>query len=122
MLFSMRFYHFGVIRISGVVLVILVMDSEMLLEEVVDIIKYTDSDHLVRALDLYNANGIVGSEVFPFLNIVFDKAPQQLISRLSSIGFKGDIQVTKSDSSSHYAVFDMTRYQPSDALGWLASQ
>lgn len=94
----------------------------MLLEEVVDIIEYTDSDQLSKALDIYNANGIVGSDAFPFLSIVFNKAPTQLASHLAGIGFKGDVSITKSATSSLYAIFDKTRYQLTEAHDWLASQ
>lgn len=46
------------------------MESKMLLEEVVEIIELTDSDHLSQAMELFNEHGFVDAESLPFMNVV----------------------------------------------------
>ncbi|MGF1753607.1 hypothetical protein L4C33_08430 [Vibrio makurazakiensis] len=90
----------------------------MLLEDVVEIIELTDTDLLSQAMEIFNEKGIVGATHFPFMNVVFDKAPEQLAKRLSDIGFKGNVQVTKCERTTSYVVFDAARIQLDEANQW----
>ncbi|WP_295891474.1 hypothetical protein [uncultured Vibrio sp.] len=83
----------------------------MLLEEVVEIIELTDSDHLSQAMDLFNEHGFVQAQYLPFMNVVFETAPEQLAKKLSQIGFKGEVQVEKNEDGSDYVIFDAKRTQ-----------
>ncbi len=82
----------------------------MLLEQVLEVIEYTDTDHLAGALELYNDNGFVEAQALPFLNVVFDIAPSQLVSKLVAIGFKGQPTLAKDANADTYVVFDLERF------------
>ncbi|MCF7505795.1 hypothetical protein [Vibrio sp. L3-7] len=84
----------------------------MLLEEVVEIIELTDSDHLSQAMELFNEHGFVDAESLPFMNVVFETAPDQLATKLSQIGFKGLVKVEKSEDASGFIIVDAERIQP----------
>ncbi|WP_299693147.1 hypothetical protein [uncultured Vibrio sp.] len=81
----------------------------MLLEEVVEIIELTDSDHLSQAMALFNEHGFVDTESLPFMNVVFETAPEQLAKKLSQIGFKGTVQVEKNEDASGFIIVDAER-------------
>ncbi|PTP89785.1 hypothetical protein CWO04_03830 [Vibrio splendidus] len=81
----------------------------MLLEEVVEIIELTDSDHLSQAMELFNEHGFVDTESLPFMNVVFETAPDHLAKKLSQIGFKGLVQVEKNKDASGFTIIDADR-------------
>ncbi|PMH76629.1 hypothetical protein [Vibrio cyclitrophicus] len=81
----------------------------MLLEEVVEIIELTDSDYLSHAMELFNEHGFVDAESLPFMNVVFETAPDQLAKKLSQIGFKGLVQVEKNEDASGFTIIDADR-------------
>ena len=87
------------------------MESKMLLEEVVEIIELTDSDHLPHAMDLFNEHGFVSAEHLPFMSVVFETAPEHLAKKLSQIGFKGLVQVEKSEDATGFVIVDAERAQ-----------
>ena len=93
----------------------------MLLEEVVEIIELTDSDHLVQAMDLFNEHGFVHAEQLPFMKVVFDTAPEHLIKKLSQVGFKGKVEIVKAEGVSDYIVFDADRAESEGAVNWSKS-
>ncbi|MDN2481331.1 hypothetical protein [Vibrio agarivorans] len=72
----------------------------MLLEQILEVIEFTDSDLLEDAMSQCNKEGVVSSELFPFLNCVFEQAPNELCARLSRLGFKGQLTVEKVESKS----------------------
>ena len=90
----------------------------MLLEEIVEIIEFTDTDHFSKSIDLFNEQGIIHDKELPFLNVVFDKAPQQLATKLSRTGFKGNVQIAKSEKTLNYVVFDSARVSLTEAVQW----
>ncbi|MCJ2377378.1 hypothetical protein LNL84_11110 [Vibrio sp. ZSDZ34] len=97
----------------------------MLLEQVVEIIEFTDSDHLSNAMESFNEKGIVLDADFPFLPVVFDKAPSQLSARLSRIGFMGQLQIaefTDQRGVMRHVVFDSNRIPLHEALQWSLAQ
>lgn len=65
----------------------------MQLEQVLEIIEFTDSDLLETAMQRCNQYGVVTSDHFPFLDCVFEQAPNELCARLMRLGFKGDLEV-----------------------------
>ncbi|MDR9827809.1 hypothetical protein RCJ22_19600 [Vibrio sp. FNV 38] len=75
----------------------------MLLEQILEIIEYTDSDLLEDAMEIFNREGRVDSDVFPFLNCVFEQAPNELCARLSRLGFKGDLEVQRVELAQGHA-------------------
>ncbi|QIA63513.1 hypothetical protein GT360_08270 [Vibrio astriarenae] len=83
----------------------------MLLEQILEVIEFTDSDFLEEAMELCNRQGVVSSDHFPFFDCVFEQAPNELCARLSRLGFKGSLEVQKVnfDGSERYAVVDTTR-------------
>ena len=94
----------------------------MLLEKIVEIIEFTDTDSISEALETFNKCGIVAGTAFPYLDVIFDNAPEQLSNKLKQIGFKGTIEITKINTKrikNSYAVYDSTRYSQIDAQSWL---
>ena len=83
----------------------------MLLEEVVEIIELTDSDHLSQAMELFNEHGFVDAEHLPFMTVVFETAPEHLAKKLSQIGFKGLVQVEKSEDATGFMIVDAEQIQ-----------
>ena len=86
----------------------------MLLNEIVEIIELTDSDHLSEALEEFNLHGVVHSNRLPFLNIIYENAEPNLLTKLSNIGFKGDLQCAKSPSGD-YIIFNAGTYTSEQA-------
>ncbi len=96
----------------------------MLLDRVVEIIEFTDSDHLSEALITFNEQGIVPDSKLPFLNIVFEKAPGQLCNRLSALGFKGQLDVlavSLSTDLKQFVIFDTNRFNIEQAKQWFTA-
>jgi hypothetical protein len=94
----------------------------MLLEKIVEIIEFTDTDGISEALEIFNKSGIVSGTAFPYLNVIFDTAPKQLCSKFKQLGFKGMVDIAKTNIDrvgDCYAVYDSTRYSRSDAQSWL---
>ncbi|MCW8345820.1 hypothetical protein MD535_07335 [Vibrio sp. ZSDZ65] len=84
----------------------------MLLERIAEIIELTDSDHLARAMEIFNQSGSVSDEYLPFLNAVFEQAPELLVTRLTKLGFKGTIviaQVNHAAGVKGYVLYDSER-------------
>lgn len=97
----------------------------MLLEHVTEIIEHTNTDHLAVALEQFNAQGVVSSVSLPFLNTVYDNAPDQLCTKLVSAGFKGTLQITKIENDEgerEYIVFDSSRFSLLTAQKWFKTQ
>lgn len=88
----------------------------MLLEEVVEIIEFTDSDHLSQAMERFNEYGFVDAKLLPFMDIVFETAPEQLAKKLSQSGFNGQVRVEKNDDASGFLIIDAGRTQLQDAI------
>ncbi|ASI92013.1 hypothetical protein [Vibrio mediterranei] len=76
----------------------------MQLEQIEEIIEFTDTDHLSQAMEVFNEQGLVSQELLPFLNVVFDKAPEKLCHKLSRIGFKGQPAIISTSSACDSAV------------------
>jgi len=94
----------------------------MLLEQIVEIIEFTDSDTLADALDKFNLHGIVASAALPYLDVIFDKAPIYLCTKLKQVGFKGTVDIVNLNTDRKgncYAVYDSARYSHNEAQGWL---
>ena len=83
----------------------------MLLDEVVEIIELTDSDHLSQAMELFNEHGFVDAEHLPFMTVVFETAPEHLAKKLSQIGFKGLVKVEKSEDATGFMIVDAEQIQ-----------
>ncbi|PTP03872.1 hypothetical protein CWO17_12975 [Vibrio sp. 10N.286.45.A3] len=83
----------------------------MLLEEVVEIIELTDSDHLSQAMELFNEHGFFDAEHLPFMTVVFETAPEHLAKKLSQIGFKGLVKVEKSEDATGFMIVDAEQIQ-----------
>ncbi|MGL6258709.1 hypothetical protein [Vibrio sp. WXL210] len=84
----------------------------MQLEQVLEIIEFTDSDLLETAMRRCNQEGLVSSEHFPFLDCVFEQAPNELCARLMRLGFKGDLEVrvqVDEREYTQYLIVDTTR-------------
>ena len=84
----------------------------MLLERIAEIIELTDSDHLSKAMEIFNQSGSVSDEYLPFLNVVFEQAPELLVARLTQVGFKGTIviaQVNHTEGHKNYVLYDSER-------------
>ncbi|MGY5451609.1 hypothetical protein ACVFI8_11790 [Agarivorans sp. MS3-6] len=97
----------------------------MLLQEIVEIISFTDSDLLSETLESFNQHGIVTGDELPFLTIVYEQAPQYVIKKLTDVGFKGALQIVKLETSaSHisYLVFDTARYTLAEAMQWFEAK
>jgi len=94
----------------------------MLLEQLIEIIEFTDSDTLADALDTFNKQGIITHPALPYLDVIFDNAPTQLSKKLTQVGFKGEIHIVTLNTD-HYgkchAVYDATRFSANDAQAWL---
>jgi hypothetical protein len=94
----------------------------MLLEQLIEIIEYTDTDHFAEALNRFNENGIISGSTLPFLNVVFEKADVPLCNKLKSIGFIGQIEVTSAKTNqdkTEYAIYDSARFSSTDAQKWI---
>ncbi|GIC76717.1 hypothetical protein [Moritella sp. F3] len=94
----------------------------MLLEQLIEIIEFTDSDSLADALQVFNHQGIIANSALPYLAVVFDNAPTQLCHKLKQVGFKGDIDIKGLNTDSKgqcYAVYDTNRFNAIEAQGWL---
>ncbi|MEZ8105574.1 hypothetical protein DS893_17155 [Vibrionales bacterium C3R12] len=87
----------------------------MLLNDIVQIIEMTDTDHLSQAIDTFNEQGRIHSDHLPFLNVVYDKAGNLLLDKLNSIGFKGAPQYAK-DLNGDYVIFDANKFTSEEAL------
>ncbi|WP_375750497.1 hypothetical protein [Vibrio sp. HN007] len=85
----------------------------MLLEQALEIIEYTDSDQYEEAIDMFNQNHIINGSMLPFLNVIFEIAPEQLCKRLKSAGFTGDVSIAKSQDC--YFVFNAARMSEQEA-------
>ncbi|GDY26929.1 hypothetical protein [Agarivorans sp. Toyoura001] len=93
----------------------------MLLQQVLDVIEFTDSDQLSSAIEQFNHHGVLRSDLLPFMSVVFEKAPEQLAKKLSAVGFNGDVQVAQVDNKlgeANFLVFDSLRFGLSTALEW----
>lgn len=91
----------------------------MRLEQVVEIIEFTDTDHLAHAMEVFNQHGFVSDALLPFLGVVFEQAPGQLCNKLSQVGFKGDVTlavVDKATAESSYVVFNADQYSENEAI------
>lgn len=91
----------------------------MLLEQIVEIIEFTDSDYLAEAADIFNQTGTVSDEYLPFLSVVFEQAPEQLIARLVSVGFKGQVVITRIENAAEgtrYLLIDAERINVHESL------
>ncbi|KII77347.1 hypothetical protein [Vibrio renipiscarius] len=87
----------------------------MLLNDVIQIIEFTDTDHFSEAMDDFNAHGITHSNQLPFLNVVYDKAESALLEKFGKIGFKGNVQLVKT-AQGDYIVFDANQFDVEDVL------
>ncbi|MFA0085429.1 hypothetical protein [Vibrio sp. 10N.261.51.F12] len=91
----------------------------MLFEQIVEIIEFTDSEHLAKAMDIFNQTGTVSDEHLPFLSVVFEQAPEQLIARLVGIGFKGQVVITRIENAAGgkgYLLIDAERIKVGEPL------
>jgi len=94
----------------------------MLLEKLVEIIEFTDSDSLAEALTIFNQQGIIASSALPYLAVVFDNVPTQLCNKLKQVGFKGDIHIVNLNTdrkANCYAVYDSGHFSANEAQAWL---
>ena len=94
----------------------------MLLEKIVEIIELTDTDSISEALETYNKCGVVSNVVFPYMDVIFDRAPKQLCSKFKQVGFKGMVNITKISTDSmenYYAVYNPIQHSKNDAQSWL---
>lgn len=94
----------------------------MLLEQIIEIIEHTDTDHFAEALNSFNEYGIISGSTLPFLNVVFEKADVPLCNKLKSIGFIGEIEVTSAKTNqdeTEYVIYDSVRFSPTDAQKWV---
>ena len=94
----------------------------MLLEQLIEIIEFTDSDSLADALESFNEQGIIANTALPYLAVIFANVPTQLCDKLKQVGFKGDIHIVNlnTDSKSNcYAAYDACRFSANEALAWL---
>jgi len=87
----------------------------MLLNEIAEIIEFTDTDHLSDAMETFNAEGLVHSSQLPFLNVVYEQADKLLLEKLARIGFKGNLQCLKAVNGD-YIIFDTSRITTEDVL------
>lgn len=88
----------------------------MRLEHVIEIIEYTDSDLFEDAIEQFNAHGIVTDAQLPFLDIVYQSAPDALCQRLMGVGCKGRPQVAKGVLSNGYIVFNAELFDEAEAV------
>ncbi|MGR5177282.1 hypothetical protein ACPV4B_20310 [Vibrio parahaemolyticus] len=91
----------------------------MRLEQVVEIIEFTDTDHLAHAMEVFNQHGFVSDALLPFLGIVFEQAPDQLCDKLNQIGFKGKVTLAMVDTSTaepSYVIFNADQYNENEAI------
>lgn len=94
----------------------------MLLEQLIEIIEFTDSDSLADALQSFNEQGIIANSALPYLAVIFDNVPTQLCNKLKQVGFKGDIYIAVLNTDSKgkcYAVYNASRFSANEAQGWL---
>lgn len=87
----------------------------MLLNEIAEIIEFTDTDNLSDAMDIFNAEGLVHSNQLPFLDVIYDKAEALLLEKLARIGFKGRPQCVKT-ADGDYILFDEMKLSAQDVL------
>ncbi|PWI33854.1 hypothetical protein DI392_06540 [Vibrio albus] len=89
------------------------MELFMRLEEIIQILEFTDTDTLEQALNDFNTHGFVEQALLPFMNVVFEQAPVQLCSKLEQVGFHGNpaiIRINPESQGGSYIVYDTTRY------------
>ena len=93
----------------------------MVLEEVIEIIEMTDTDLFSEALESFNEHGIISGASLPFLNVVYETAPNHLCDKLTLIGFKGIVNIQKvvNTGSSEYVVYDSARHSIGDIRSWV---
>ncbi|KJY83570.1 hypothetical protein TW81_07265 [Vibrio galatheae] len=87
----------------------------MLLNDIAQIIEFTDSDHLSQAMDIFNQKGAVHSNQLPFLDVIYANASHLVMKKLTSIGFKGIAQCTQTRRGD-YIIFDANQLSREDAL------
>ncbi|MDG3088524.1 hypothetical protein P7F88_21635 [Vibrio hannami] len=87
----------------------------MLLEQALEVIEYTDSDHYAEAIDVFNRNHLVNGNMLPFLDVIFDIAPVQLCQQLKSVGFNGEVAISKATSGS-YVVYNAQQITEQEAV------
>jgi len=87
----------------------------MLLNELAEIIEFTDTDHLSDAMDIYNAEGLVHSNQLPYLDVVYDKAEALLLEKLARVGFQGSLKCIQTENGD-YILFDEVKLSAQDVL------
>lgn len=95
----------------------------MRLEEIIQILEFTDTDTLEQALNDYNAHGVVNGAVLPFMNVVLEQAPGQVCHKLKQVGFHGKPEIAQISPTSQdrcYVVYDSARYSIEDAQQQIA--
>ncbi len=81
----------------------------MRLEDIIQIIEFTDTDTLAEAMEIYNRNGMVQSALLPYMQVIIDQAAEPVCHRLKQTGFRGQPEILDiSDGLS--VVYDLTRY------------
>ncbi|MEH0689331.1 hypothetical protein H4F17_09675 [Vibrio cholerae] len=91
----------------------------MRLEHVLEIIEFTDSDHLEDAMAHYQAHAWVADTLLPYLHPVYDMAPEALCQHLSRLGFKGTLSIVPHQDGSaqrSYLLFDASRIDAHTAM------
>ena len=85
----------------------------MQFEEVIEIIELTDSDTLSDAVESFNQNGKISDSSLPFLNVVFELAPDQLCNKLAEAGCKGKPAIIsrQKQESKHFIIYDKSRFK-----------
>lgn len=94
----------------------------MLLEQLIEIIEFTDSDSFADALESFNEQGIIANSALPYLAIIFENVPTQLCDKLKQVGFKGEIHITTLNTDGKgkcQAVYDASRFSVNEAQAWL---
>jgi hypothetical protein len=85
----------------------------MRLEEIIQILEFTDTDTLEQALNDFNAHGFVNGAVLPFMNVVLEQAPELVCHKLKQTGFHGKpkiAQIAPTSQERCYVVYDSARY------------
>lgn len=91
----------------------------MLLEQALEIIEYTDSDHYSDAIDLFNKDHLITGDTLPFLNVIFEVAPVQLCQQLKRAGFAGDVSIAKSECGT-YVIYNAQQLSKQEAFQQLS--
>ncbi|MGR5285288.1 hypothetical protein ACP3V5_08215 [Vibrio maritimus] len=94
----------------------------MRLEHVIEIIEHTDSDLFAGAIEQFNAQGIVTDGQLPFLDVVYQSAPEALCQRLASAGFKGRPQVTSGILFNGFVIYNAEMFDEERALHFAAEE